>query len=328
MKRVSALSRPRRGPTSSSSAWTPRTRVRGGHVRGRLPHGDRTRRADHRQRTGRRPRTGTRELRTAAYLHGTNESKKGAATVDAHSGDRGVTIAFAGAGFATVAPTTSVSGSARPPPYMQHGAETTASLDLLRAAREVVADRRHTLAPRVHVAGFSQGGPGAMALGRALQSGGGWPRSPHERAVRRRGRGDAGGAARFVPRPQVGDVLPGVLAHRDEPPLPLRRITVVGLPLAVRRHGGRALRREPHLRAGAGRTARYPEKLLKEDFVHRVDHPSGALLRAFRDNDDTCDWKPAVPVRVYAAHGDRSVTHLNSQQCLLALKTRGTRTSR
>src|SRR5439155_23396868 len=49
--------------------------------------------------------------------------------------------------------------------------ETTASLDMLRAARAFAPYTGHMLERPVQVTGFSQGASAALALGRALQAG-------------------------------------------------------------------------------------------------------------------------------------------------------------
>src|SRR2546430_1316383 len=56
-------------------------------------------------------------------------------------------------------------------PYSDIASETTASVDMLVAARSFAGRHRHALDRRLLVSGFSQGGPAAMALGRAIQGG-------------------------------------------------------------------------------------------------------------------------------------------------------------
>ncbi|MFI0515621.1 hypothetical protein ACH3Y9_39535 [Streptomyces sp. WSLK1-5] len=67
------------------------------------------------------------------------------------------------------------------------------------------------------------------------------------------------------------------------------------------------------------------ERLLTPAFRERLRHPSGALLDAMRAADHTCDWKPRVPVRLYAASGDTDVPLGNTRTCARTLAGQGAR---
>jgi hypothetical protein len=48
-----------------------------------------------------------------------------------------------------------------------------------------------------------------------------------------------------------------------------------------------------------------PADLLQPTYAQLLRDPTGPLARAARANDDAClRWKPSVPIRMYAAHGD------------------------
>jgi len=66
-----------------------------------------------------------------------------------------------------------------------------------------------------------------------------------------------------------------------------------------------------------------PADLLTPQFVERLRHPSGPLLAAMRENDQTCQWSPRVPIRLYAADGDRDVTIGNTRVCQAELRSHG-----
>jgi hypothetical protein len=68
-----------------------------------------------------------------------------------------------------------------------------------------------------------------------------------------------------------------------------------------------------------------PRELFTDEFLARMAHPTGALAKALADNDDPCDWRPTVPVRLYAGTADRDVVFDNSQSCASDLRARGTR---
>ncbi|WP_181139128.1 lipase family protein [Streptomyces sp. Ru72] len=54
-------------------------------------------------------------------------------------------------------------------------------------------------------------------------------------------------------------------------------------------------------------------------------HPSGALRAAMRAADGTCDWRPEVPVRLYAGAADADVPIGNARSCAAGLTGHGGR---
>jgi cephalosporin-C deacetylase-like acetyl esterase len=118
------------------------------------------------------PDCGRTELRAVSYQHGTRAARREVASVEEGTSDRAAVLLIASAGYAAVGP--DYLGLGLGPgnhPYMDAASETTASIDLLRAARTVASQQHRRLDPRILVTGFSQGGQAAMALGRALQGG-------------------------------------------------------------------------------------------------------------------------------------------------------------
>jgi hypothetical protein len=196
---------------------------------------------------------------------------------------------------------------------MHAATEASASLDLLRAA--------HAFAPRLSddtfVTGFSQGGQAAMALGRALQD---------DPQIRLKALAPMSGAF-DIEHAQ----LPATLAGRVDPAVsnyylsylmqswqaiyhvfdrPRDVWTSAWAPRIARLYDGRhddvaiLKRLPPRL-----------NELFTPAFRARLAHPDGALATALRANDTTCDWRPRVPVRLYAARGDRQVAFANSRHC-------------
>jgi pimeloyl-ACP methyl ester carboxylesterase len=118
------------------------------------------------------PRNGARELRTVSYAHGTEFNRTGAPSMWDEGWIVGPALTYASAGFAAVAPDYLGLGlGPGPHPYADVPSETTASLDLLRAARAFAPSMRRTLKREVLVTGFSQGGTAATGLARALAEG-------------------------------------------------------------------------------------------------------------------------------------------------------------
>ncbi|WP_330230666.1 hypothetical protein OHA40_32780 [Nocardia sp. NBC_00508] len=273
------------------------------------------------------PRSESRRLRVVAYEHGTMVLKRDAPSVDTRNlPDRLRAVMFAAVGYAAVAP--DYLGLGNGPglhPYTHAPSEVSASADLLRAAASLAAQHRRELDPNVLVTGFSQGGHAAMALGKALQAG----------AVP-----DFGVAAlapvsgpydlKFVQAPAAldGRVTPGAavlfLAYW---------ITSMDRIHDLYRNPAEAFQ-QPYadkveqLFDGTHNEitivtslALTPPQLLTPRFLSLAADPTGAGARALADSDGTCDWTPRVPVRLYAATGDRAVPYTNAEHCLQALRS-------
>ncbi|WP_258942459.1 hypothetical protein [Actinomadura luteofluorescens] len=278
------------------------------------------------------PSGATGALQAVSFTHGTHAGRSTAGSVAADGQSRIAAVYYAAAGYAGVAP--DYLGLGEGPgahPYLDAASEASASLDMLRAARDVVARQGRGLDRRVLVTGFSQGGQAAMALGRQLQSG----TDPYLRL----------GA--LAPISGTYDL------RRAQLPASLRaqrsldsRVSAFNLAYATV-----AWNRFHHLyktpsevfQAPYDTTAERlfdgshdesdifpqlpasPEELLTPRYLNWLKHPSGALLRAIRAADGTCDWAPDVPVRLYGASGDEQVTFDNTRNCVRALRAHGTR---
>ncbi|MFI6449403.1 alpha/beta hydrolase family protein [Kitasatospora sp. NPDC050543] len=274
------------------------------------------------------PADGRRLLRVVAFEHGTMTARADAPSVGPDA--RAESLLFAGAGYATVAP--DYLGLGVGPglhPYADVRSETTASVDMLRAARAFAARQSRQLDQQVLITGFSQGGPAAMALGRALQSGA----DPSFRPA----------ALAPISGPydaQHAEMPAGLFTNTLDPKhaayyfaywvVSMNRLhhlydnpaEVFQQPYATtveslfdgNHSSGEVL-------AGIPDT---PQQLLTPAFIEQAAHPSGALLGALRAQDTTCtDWAPRVPVRLYAASGDSDVTILNAHHCADALRSHG-----
>ncbi|MDT7650417.1 MAG: hypothetical protein QOI36_1823 [Pseudonocardiales bacterium] len=132
----------------------------------------RRRRSDHGQPARRAAHNDQSDLRVVLWLHGTTVYRGDVASMKADSTDRAVALLLASAGGAVSAP--DCIGLGEGPgthPYGHPGATLSASLDALRAARDVARQQGRTIDERVQISGFSQGGPAATMVGRAVQEG-------------------------------------------------------------------------------------------------------------------------------------------------------------
>jgi acetyl esterase/lipase len=273
------------------------------------------------------PRTEARGLRTVAWLHGTRVFRGDTGSVSENP-DRAASVLFAAAGYATVAP--DYLGLGLGPghhPYMTNEPTITATVDALRATRTLVARSGRRLDGRVLVSGFSQGGQAAMVVGRELQ---------------RSGEFSLGALAPIAgPLDIRGQELPAALDGRLD-----GVSAVVYLGYAIT-----AWNRVYHLYDSPSEAFRAPydqvverlfdsdhqemdvvtslpgtpSELFTDEFLARLAHPTGTLADLLAENDAPCDWRPRVPVRLYAGTADRDVVPANSESCQADLVARGTR---
>ena len=266
------------------------------------------------------PTGGARHLRPVAWLHGTRADREDTGS-RADNLDRGAAVLFAAAGYATAAPDYLGLGTGPGPhPYVTTEPTVTASVDSLRATRELAARSGRRLDRDVLVTGFSQGGQAAMFVGRALRDhadrhfrlGAIAPISgPHdisgaELPAALDGRLDGRSAAFYLSYAIVA--WNREYGLYDDPAEAFRApFDRTVAPLFDGTHA------EPEIFAAlpAG-----PHELFTDEFLALLAAPSGAMKRAVEDNDGACEgWRPRVPVRLYTATGDRDVAIENSRNC-------------
>ena len=219
---------------------------------------------------------------------------------------------FATHGFAAVAPDyLGLGGGPGPHPYMHTATEAGASLDLLKAARTLAGQKQVTLDRRILVTGFSQGGHAAMALVRLFQK-------DEEFDV---------AAVAPVSGPfdledaELPAALHGGLDDRSATFYLAYWLTSMDRIYNLYDTPTQAFRPPYNKKitklldgvVSATSTRSWPvrcymEKLLTPGYLKQLGKPSGTLLKAIRANDTTCrDLRSGVPVRLFAASGDRDV---------------------
>ncbi|TDC56502.1 lipase [Actinomadura sp. KC345] len=279
------------------------------------------------------PRNGDRWLRTVSYTHGTTSYKPDAPSVADGVWDRGPAVTYAAAGFAAVAP--DYLGLGKGPgihPWKHVPSETSASLDMLRAARRFVPWKGRFLDGQVLATGFSQGASSALGLARALQD----RADPHFRV---RAVAPIAGAYDFR-----GAELPALLNGDLDEKMSVAYAAYL-LTSWNRVYGG--IYEDPSELfedAYASRVEKYfdgttpgpdmlkglpgtLEDLLKPRGFEILRHPSGAFAEALRVDAEVCTaWTPRVPVRLYKISDDEQATTLNTDHCAASFRTRGVRT--
>ncbi|WP_256333146.1 S9 family peptidase [Streptomyces sp. cf386] len=275
------------------------------------------------------PLDSERRLHAVSFAHGTGSHKDDSPSMQRAAFVSAPVIAHASAGAAGVAP--DYLGMGKGPglhPWMDIGSETTASLDMLRAARAFALQTGHVLEREVMVTGFSQGASAALGLGRALQAG-------EDRWFRLGALAPVSGAYDFG-----GTELPALLEGRLEPKSSVlyaaytlvafqRLHDIYDSPGEVFRapydstvealfdgaHTGEQLMR------GTPDTL---DELLTEHGRELLAHPTGPLAAALRTTDAVCtDWAPRAPVRLHMATGDEQAVTTNTEHCRDALLRNG-----
>jgi hypothetical protein len=234
---------------------------------------------------------------------------------------------FASAGFAVAEPDYIGMGAGPGrPQYMVANAEVSASLDLLRAAAAIASRRDDKLASGVLVTGFSQGGAAAMAIGRALQQ--------HTLpGYRLRALAPLSG-----PYDLAGAQLPGIFNGQIAgviAPYYVGYTLTAWNPLYHLYVDPQDAFRRPYAASVAGLfDGSHPDQqviaalpprlqdLLTPAYLRLLRHPTGVFKAALIRNSTCAGWTPRVPVRLYAASGDTTVTQVNAQHCLQAIRAR------
>ncbi|MFC6885788.1 MULTISPECIES: alpha/beta hydrolase family protein [Actinomadura] len=279
------------------------------------------------------PRDGARgALRTVSYAHGTMSYKADAPSRADTVWARGPAVTYGAAGFAAVAPDYLGLGSGPGAhPWKDVPSETTASVDMLRAARQFAPRRGRTLERDVLVTGFSQGASAALGLARALQEGADpWFRT---RAV-----APISGAYDFR-----GAELPALLGHELDPKMSVAYATYL-LTSWNRVHGGlytapEEVFRQPYAKdaerlfdgttPGREMLETLPGtigELLTPRGFDLLRHPTPSFAEALRVDGEVCTaWTPRVPVRLYEIGRDEQATTANTAHCAASLAARGVR---
>lgn len=275
------------------------------------------------------PLDSERRLRAVSFAHGTGSHRDDSPSMQRARFVSAPVIAHAAAGAAGVAPDYLGMGKGPGPhPWMDIASETTASLDMLSAARAFAPRTGHVLEREVMVTGFSQGASAALGLGRALEAG-------EDRWFRLGALAPVSGAYDFG-----GAELPALLDGRLEPK---SSVLYAAYTLV-------AFNRLHHLYDSPGEVFRTPydttvealfdgahtgqelmrgtpgalDELLTEHGRALLAHPTGPLAEALRATDAVCtDWAPRAPVRLYMATGDEQAVTDNTEHCRAALLRNG-----
>jgi acetyl esterase/lipase len=267
------------------------------------------------------------DLPQVAWLHGTRVYRGEVASVSDESDDRRFAFAFASAGYAVTAPDYLGLGlGPRCHPWMDSGSAAAVSLDALQATRTLAEQQEHRLRPAVLVSGFSQGGNSALALGRLLRDegrsglalgalapiSGGYGWSAWLRSAL------AGDVDRFAATIYLGyfsvawNRMHGLYDDPSEAFLAPYDATVETL-----------FDNDHTIEQIVAGLPTPPQALLTPQFIEFLHYPTGALQAALAEADSLGNWRPDVPVHLYAASGDREMPIASTLHAERALKEHG-----
>jgi hypothetical protein len=275
------------------------------------------------------PRNHERRLHAVSFTHGTELFRGDAPSVARDVWGSAPALTYASAGFAAVAP--DYLGLGAGPglhPWKHVPSETSASLDMLRAARGFVPRTGRALTGDVLVTGFSQGASAALGLARALQE-------RADRQFRLVAAAPISGAYDFA-----GVELPALLDGELHPKASVIYTALLLVSWNRLHHlydSPRDVFKAPYHRtieglfngehtgeqvvAGTPDTLR---RLLTRDGFELLRHPTGRFAEALRVDVSVCtDWTPAVPVRLYRVSDDVEAAVANSDSCQAGFRARG-----
>ncbi len=265
-----------------------------------------------------------RRLATVSYTHGTELAKAYAPSVSTDLWATGPAHAYAASGFAAVAPDYLGLGDGDGQhPYLHIPSETTATIDMLHAARAFAQLNDRVLLPDLYITGFSQGASAATGLAKALHRG-------------------ADRSFRVVAVAPISGVysmraveLPALLSGGDIPHPKLSvgytayLLTSWNRMLGLYRDSsevfqppyddGRIERVLDGTHEAPEILATIPDNVRQLYTPHAFEmmrHPTGRFAKALREHDSSCsDWSPRVPLRLLYGSGDNEVLNANTTYC-------------
>lgn len=231
---------------------------------------------------------------------------------------------FASQGYIIAAPDYIGYGASKdlPHTYEQRNGLATASLDMLRAAREFLSSQNINWDKRLFLAGYSEGGFATMSLQKKIEE---------ETGSEFNLVASSCGAGAYDKPAFMQHILNETTAGVDY----INRLYIWVLLTYNRVYGiNRPMSyyfKEPYASqiAAKGMEASINvslNQIFTDNFRQAIaDGSDKAFLAAIQDND-IHDWKPRVPTRLYHGTADEIVLFLNSQNTYDAMKKRGSTT--
>lgn len=228
---------------------------------------------------------------------------------------------FASVGYIVAAPDYIGYGSSNnvPHPYEHNASLASASLDMLRATKEFLADERVNWNQKLYMAGYSEGGYATLALQKKLETD-----APNEFTLT----ASSVGAGAYD-KPAFMRQLVSTRTHgsADYNRLYLWVLLTYDRIYGLNRPASYYFK-EPYASrvTASGKNALINvsfNEALTDTFRQAVENGTdAAFLNAVQDND-IHDWKPLTPTRLYHGDADKTVFYLNTQNAYDAMQKRG-----
>jgi pimeloyl-ACP methyl ester carboxylesterase len=226
---------------------------------------------------------------------------------------------LASSGFIVAAPDYIGYGVSKdlPHPYEHASSLASASLDMLRAAKEFFAKNKISFNNQLFLAGYSEGGYATMALHKLIEE-----QYEEEFTVT----ASAPGAGAYNKSAFAKDIL------TSDTPLQFINSylwvlqtynTVYSLNRPIAYFLNQPYARSVEAKGAAAVVSKYPKQLFTEKFreeiLKNIDQP---MLNAFKDND-IYDWRPTAPVMLLHGTDDDFVPFYNSESAYEAMQAKG-----
>lgn len=228
---------------------------------------------------------------------------------------------FASVGYIVTAPDYIGYGASKnvPHPYEHNASLASASLDMLRATKEFLADENVSWNQKLYTAGYSEGGYATLALQKKIEA---------DATAEFTLTASSVGAGAYD-KPAFMRELVSTRTHGNSG---YNRLYLWVLLTYDRVYGlnrpASYYFREPYASrvAASGKNALINvsfNEALTDTFRQAVlDGRDKAFLNAVQDND-IHDWKPLTPTRLYHGDADKTVFYLNTQNAYEAMRERG-----